>query len=127
MTKVAILPIPTEKGGISFRAVAGDKRSQGATAGQALDALTAQLSEEESRTLVVVQSGRPDSFFGAVEQARLGELMARRRSAQDQGRALAIGEQTELETLVEAELRASAARAAALANLDGYGERHTHA
>jgi hypothetical protein len=116
MTKVAIVPIPTEKGGVSYRAVAGDKRSQGATAGAALDALTAQLTEEESRTLVVVQSGRPDRFFDASQQQRLAELMTHFRSAQDQGQVLAVGEQAELEALIEAELRASGARAAAMAD-----------
>ena len=116
MTKVEILPIATEKGETSYRAVAGDKRSEDATAGAALDALTAQMSEEESRTLVVIQSGRPDRFFGAVQQKRLAELMARWRSAQEQGQVLAVNEQTELEALIETELRGSAARGAALAD-----------
>ncbi len=51
MTKVAILPIPTEKGEVSYRAVAGDRQSHGRTAGEALDALTTQLSDEEASTL----------------------------------------------------------------------------
>lgn len=116
MTKVAILPVPTEQGAFSYQAVAGNKRSQGATAGEALDALTAQLSEAESRTMVIVQSGRPDQFFGAPEHQRLGDLMVRWRSAQDQGQALPANELAELNALVEAELLASAARAAALAD-----------
>jgi hypothetical protein len=37
MIRVAILPVPTERGDISYRAVAGDKQSQGKTAGEALD------------------------------------------------------------------------------------------
>jgi hypothetical protein len=114
MTKVAILPIPTETGGVSYRAVAGDKHSEGKTAGEALDALTAQLSEEEVGTLVIVQSLRPDRFFSAAQQQRLAELMGRWRVARDKGETLPTEEQAELEALIEAELRAAADRAAAL-------------
>jgi len=115
MTKVAILPIQTETGDVSYRAVAGDKQSLGKTAGEALDALTAQLSEDETSALVIVQSLRPDRFFSAGQQKRLAELMERWRAARDRGEALPVDEQTELEALVETELRASADRAAALA------------
>src|SRR3712207_5541114 len=103
MTRVAILPIPTDKDSISFRAVAGDKQSQGKTAGEALDALTAQLSEDETSTLIIVQSLRPDRFFDAAQQQRLAELMERWRVARDKGEALPAKEQIELEALVEAE------------------------
>jgi hypothetical protein len=115
MSKVAILPIPTKTGGISYYAVAGDKQSQGKTAGEALDALTAQLPEDETGSLIIVQSRRPDHFFNAVQQKRLAELMEYWRIAQDKGEILSIEKQTELETLVEAELRASANRTAKLA------------
>jgi hypothetical protein len=71
MTKAAILPVPTESGGIFYRAPAGDKRSQGKTAGEALDALTLQLSDDKAGTLIIVQSQRPDCFFDAVQQQRL--------------------------------------------------------
>ena len=70
MTKVAILPVPTNSGTIAYRAVAGDRRSEGRTAGEALDALTRQLSDTEPGTLIVVQSGRPDPFFTAEQQRR---------------------------------------------------------
>ena len=63
MTKVAILPMPTGQGALSYRAIAGEKHAQGKTAGEALDALTAQLSADEASTLVIVQSLRPDRFF----------------------------------------------------------------
>src|SRR3990172_2736797 len=115
MTKVAILPIPTEQGTLSYHAIAGAKHAQGKTAGQALDALTAQLSADEASTLVIVQSLRPDRFFTAAQQERLATLMARWRTARDQGQTLPIDEQKELEALIEGELRAAAARAAALA------------
>jgi hypothetical protein len=119
MTRVAILPIPTETGVVSYCAVAGDKHSQDRTAGEALDALTAQLSKDESGTLVVVQSLRPDRFFSASQQRRLSELMARWRGARDQGESLSADEQLELQALVEAELRATRDRAAAIADESG--------
>ena len=114
MTKVAIVPIPIEVG-ISYQAVAGDKYSQGATAGEALDGLTAQLSKDEAGTLIIVQSGRPDQFFDAAQQQRLADLMVRWRAARERGQPLAADEQRELQALIEAELRGSAARASGLA------------
>ena len=68
MTKVAILPVPSETGEVSYCAVAGDKHSQGKTAGEALDALTPQLSVAESGTLIIVQNLRPDRYFTADQQ-----------------------------------------------------------
>jgi hypothetical protein len=119
MTKVAILPIPSEQGVLSYRAIAGEKYAQGQTAGEALDALTAQLSADEASTLIIVQSLRPDRFFTAAQQQRLDALMARWRTLREQGTPLPTDEQTELEALIEAELQASAARAAALADTLG--------
>ncbi len=119
MTRVAILPVPTNKGEVSYRAVAGNKQSQGATAGEALDALTAQLSEDDRGTLVVVQNLRPDRYFSADQQRRLAELMTRWRSARDGGAALPATELAELQALVDEELRASAARASELADEAG--------
>jgi hypothetical protein len=118
MTLVAILPVPTTSGDVAYHAVAGDRRSQGRTAGEALDALTAQLPEDETGTLVVVQSYRPDSFFDAAQQRRLAELMTRWRAARDGGGTLPAAEQAELDNLIELEIRASAERAnAALTDL----------
>ena len=54
MTKVAILPEPSVKDGMMYRAVAGARQAVAKTAGAALDALAAQLPPEESGTLVVV-------------------------------------------------------------------------
>lgn len=115
MTKVAILPVQTDSG-LAYWAVAGEKRSHGATAGEALDALTAQLPVDEAATLVIVQSRRPDQFFTATQQARLRDLMERWRTLRDQGEVLPPDEQKELDALIEAELRASAVRAAAMAD-----------
>jgi len=119
MTKVAILPIPTEHSELSYCAIAGAKHAQGKTAGEALDALTAQLSADETSTLVIVQSRRPDRFFTAAQQQRLPALMERWRTVRDQGHTLSMDEQTELEALIEAELHAAAARAATLADALG--------
>lgn len=114
MTTVAILPISDPSGEKSYRAIAGDKHSVGKTAGQALDALTAQLGETEFSVLLVTQSFHPDSFFSAKQQERLLELMNLWRLARDQGQPLLPEQQAELDTLVEAELRAATIRTAAL-------------
>jgi hypothetical protein len=114
MTRVAILPVPTEKGDVSYRAVSGDKHSQGSTVGEALDALTPQLSIDQTGTLIIVQNLRPDRLFNAEQQQRLGILMERWRAARDRSESLPAAEQSELEALVEAELCAAGNRAAAL-------------
>jgi hypothetical protein len=116
MTKVAILPVTTEQGGKAYHAIAGKKQSAGATAGAALDALTAQLSADEASTLVVVQNLRPDRFFTAAQQQRLEELMMHWRAAQDNDGAWSQQEQAELESLIETELEGATRRAAMLAD-----------
>lgn len=114
MTTVAILPSSDVDGEKSYRAIAGDKYSVGKTAGQALDALTAQLGDIEFSTLLVIQSFRPDSFFGAEQRERLSELMNLWRLARDQGQELQPEQQAELNSLVEMELRAATARTSVL-------------
>lgn len=114
MTTVAILPGNADAGEESYRAVAGKRQSVGKTAGEALDALTAQLSDEESGTLLIVQNLRPDRFFPAEQRQRLAELMEKWRSARDTQTGLSPEEQVELETLVEAELQAATQRAEAM-------------
>lgn len=95
----------------SYRALAGDKESVGRTAGEALDALTSQLEEEESGTLIIVQKRKADAFFSEAQQTRLTKLMRLRRSE-----TLSSEEERELEGLVEAEL--DGARQRAEASLD---------
>jgi hypothetical protein len=119
MTSIAILPVPGKQGGVAFEAVAGTQRSEGRTAGEALDALTAQFPEDTGSTVVVVQYGRPDRFFTAAQQQRLAELMERWRSARDRGEVLEEAEQAELDALIDAELAGSGARAAAMADASG--------
>lgn len=115
MTTVAILPVSDASGERMYRAVAGDKQSTGKTAGEALDALTAQLESDEFSTLLIIQSFRPDWFFSAEQQQRLSDLMNLWRTARDQGQTISPEEQAELDSLVEAELKAATARTAALA------------
>lgn len=71
-TTVAILPISDASGEQSCRAI----QIFGKTAGQLLDALTAQLDAIEFRALLVIQSFRPDLFFSAEQQKRLSELIS---------------------------------------------------
>lgn len=110
MTTVAILPISDANGEKSYRAISGNKSSIGKTAGQALDALTAQLDEIESNALLLIQSFRPDSCFSAEQQKRLSELMNLWRLARDQGQEFPPEQQAELDSLVESELRAATTR-----------------
>jgi hypothetical protein len=116
MTTITIVPEHALAAPPRFRAVAGEKQSVGATAGEALDALTAQLGEPpSSTTLVVVQSMKADAFFTAEQQRRMAELLARWRAARDAGTRLPAEEQAELDALVEAELRAAVQRTEAMA------------
>ncbi len=68
MTMIAILPISGEEAPAFYQAVAGDRQSQGKTPGEALDALSELLLEEESGTLVIVQNLRPDRFFTTAQR-----------------------------------------------------------
>jgi hypothetical protein len=115
MTTVAIVPVATSAGRVEYQAVSGPYRAVGNSAGQALDALAAEDPEMESEGLVIVQRFRPDSFFPAEQRQRLGELMRRWREARDRGQTLSEAERAELESLVAAELEASARRAATIA------------
>jgi hypothetical protein len=114
MTTIAILPENPGSAVTSYRAVAGTIEAVGRTAGEALDGLIAQLDETTTGTLAVVQQLRPDPYFSAAQQQRLAELMQQWRNARQLGRNLPLEEQAELERLVDAELKGSAARAAAL-------------
>lgn len=107
MTTITILPERAD----SYRAVAGNKESTGRTAGEALDALTSQLADDEGGTLVIVQNRKADRFFSAAQQGRLAELTRRRESA-----TLSPEEESELERLVEAELDGARRRAEELLN-----------
>ncbi len=115
MTTITIVPENALATAPRFLAVAGEKQSVGGTAGEALDALTAQLGEARTTTLVVVQPMLPDAYFTAEQQRRLAELLDRWRTARDAGGVFSPEEQAELDALVEAELRGATQRTAALA------------
>ena len=68
--------------------------------------MTAQLDEEESGTLLIIQSQRPDRFFSLDQKNRLVKLIEKRQS-----QTLSEEEKTELEDLVEAELNGARQRA----------------
>jgi hypothetical protein len=107
MTTITILPEEAD----SYRALTGDKESTGRTAGEALDALTSQLSDDEDGTLVIVQNRKADEFFNAAQQRRLTQLAGMREAGN-----LSAGEEKELEGLIEAELDGARRRAEALLN-----------
>ncbi len=119
MTMVSILPITTDGNGPAFRALLAEKQSTGRTMGEALDALTAQFTGGEVETLVLVGGSQPDPFFNRSQQERLADLIDRWQAARDRGEELAGDAQRELDGLVQAELNASGARAATLADALG--------
>jgi hypothetical protein len=55
-----------------------------------------------------------DWFFSAEQQKRLSDLMNLWRTARDRGQTISPEQQAELDSLVEAELKAATARTAAL-------------
>ncbi len=117
MDTITIAVESLDSGETFWRAVSGDKRSLGKTAGEALDKLTPQLDEDTSGALVVIQPMRPDRFFTTEQRERLEELMALWRAARDSGTQLPPEQDAELEGLVEAQLEGAALRAEVL--LDG--------
>lgn len=113
MSTITVLPDDPQATPARFRAVSGDRQSVGATVGEALDALTADLNGPPETTLVVVQPMTPDALFTAAQQQRLGELMTRWRTGRDAGSPLPPAEQAELDDLIRAEVEAAGKRAAA--------------
>jgi hypothetical protein len=114
MTTVAILPESEGAGETTYQAVACNAHSTGRTAGEALDALTAQLGEEEAGPFIIVPLQRPDRCFSRPQQQRREELLAQWRAARDAAQPLPPLEQAELEKRVEAERQAATERARAL-------------
>ena len=122
MTIISIVPEPPSGTETKYRAVAGQRQSIGKTPGEALDALTAQLDDQESGTLCVVQQMRPDRFFNEAQQKRLAELMQRWRQARDRGTLFLPEEQAELDQLVAVELEAATQRAREHSSFHGGGK-----
>ena len=114
MTTISIVPESPSAPNAKYRAIAGNRQSLGNTPGEALDAISSQLTEQDAGTLFVIQQMQPDRFFDRTQQMRLSELMQRWRSARDSGTAFSPQEQTELDQLARAELDATSKRASAL-------------
>jgi hypothetical protein len=112
MTRVTVLKDGADDQAGSYRAVGGHAQATGRTVGEAVDALAAQLPEDQAATLLIVRDLRPDRFFPAERRRRLDELMVRWRAGRDSGTTLPAEERAELERLVEEEVRAAAERAA---------------
>ena len=114
MTTVTILSVSDQNGDTAYRAFSGDRKSSGKTAGEALDAISAQIGGQETGTLVIVQHRQPDQHFDAKQICRLEQLMSRWREQRDRGQGLAEEEQKELEELIDTELAATGERATAI-------------
>jgi hypothetical protein len=111
MTKVGLIQEDAGGSEMTFRAVTSHSQAMGRTAGEALDALTSQLPVDEIDTLIIVRGLRPDQFFTEAQRHRLEQLMSSWRSARDAGTSLSAAEQSELEELIDAEVRAATLRA----------------
>jgi len=109
MTRVTIFPVLSPDAN-AYTAISGDQQFFGNTAGEALDALTGQLGTSQTSTMIIVQHMQPDRFFSTKQLDKLQKLMIQWRSTRDQGTSLSTSKQSELESLVEAELFASAER-----------------
>jgi pyruvate kinase len=112
MQTIAILPDTTTPNS-QYRATCGTHQATGQTAGQALDTLEAELattSTAPGETLVILQRFRPDDLFTAPQQQRLRQLMDQFHTTIAQGASLPSSTQTELESLIEAELEANIQR-----------------
>lgn len=114
METITITPEGSDAYETLWRASSNGKHSIGKTAGDALDKLSESLSEDVSGAVVFVQPMQPDRFFTAEQRERLQELMARWRTARDEGKRLPDEEQKELESLVSAQLEGAAQRAEAM-------------
>ena len=116
MTTVSIVSITNDEGSQVYQAIAGSLSCNGKTPGEALDAITAELGDSESNTLVVLQNGRPDGYFSEPQRSRMNFLMQQWRSSRDIGTEFTQIEQDELDMLVQAEIQATGQRAKAMAD-----------
>lgn len=119
MTVVTIGPERTDTNAVVYRAASDDTEAVGNTAGQALDAITPHLPSDDAAAFVIVQHLGPDRFFSGEQLARLDELMARWRTARDNGGQLPPEEQAKLDELVAEELDAARRRAEAFLTASG--------
>ena len=116
MTTVSIHPIPNEDGGSTYHAFAGDRRGDGRTPGEAVDAVLSQWIGSAASTLVVLHHNRADRFFSEQQRIELDSLMRKLRQAKETGESLSREDQAKLESLVNTELRAAGERAKFMAD-----------
>ncbi len=114
MTRLTVFREGADPHDMTYRAVSGHAQTMGRTAGEAVDALAAQLPEDQTDTLIIVRNLRPDRHFPAGPRRRLEELMRRWRIARDAGSPFPKADQAELERLVDEEVQAAADRAVEL-------------
>lgn len=114
MIRVAITRDDDGEKGSWCLAVAGSTQAEGRTAGEALDALNAQLGKSQTGTLVILQAFQADDAFSEQQQQRLSALMSKWREARDAGGGLSADGQRELEALIDAEVKAAGQRAESL-------------
>lgn len=91
-----------------FRATTGPKEAFGETPQEAMTALMQQIPSDAFTPITIWPYNLGDAYFSDAQQTRLQELKSRRAT-------LTPEEYTELEGLVEASLKATVARAKALA------------
>lgn len=111
MTTISVL---SPAAGEAYRAVANGHEAAGDTPGQAIDALVEQTGPTAGATLVIIQPKAGDEFFSDVQRQRLADLMGRWRNARDSGTPFPAADQAELDALITEEMKAAAARSAAL-------------
>jgi hypothetical protein len=114
MQAISIATIATTNGERVYQATIGNQQSTGKTAGEALDALTVQMGNQEINGFFLLQSWQPDKFFTSEQQQRLTELMLIWRRARDRGQTMSPEQQSELDNLIEIELYATTERAKAM-------------
>ena len=115
MTTICIVPERRPNGETTYHATTREQHSAGNSPGEALDALSAQLSPDDGGTLIIVQQGEPDRYFSRRQLERLAELMSQWCAARDSETGVPAALQRELESLVDAEWNAAGDRAAEIA------------
>jgi hypothetical protein len=114
MPTIAVYPSHGSRTDDSYEAVAGTVRASGATVGEAIDRVRAQLPDGQDAALIMVQSEKPDDLFPETKIRRLKDLMARWHSARDSGVPFAEPDQTELTALIREEQAAVVTRSGRL-------------
>lgn len=114
MTTVTIAHEPANGMESRFRASSLGREAVGRTAGQALDALTADLDLTANGSTVIIIDARADEFFTADQQRRMMELKLRHRAALDGGPPMPPAELAELQDLALTETEGAGLRTEAI-------------